>query len=185
MMKAALIVSRKSLSVGNICPKRTLVSASTSNQNSVHHWSFSPCYPSKTLEIPTNADGQFNDEIFESFMKSRFDGKLRSNKEKLSLCHKSQKLTNLFDDVSIKMLDNVLQKKIMSQASLVSLREEECGSDIESWMLFNYEKHKNPTSWMLRNNRGYDANGVVICGLNSSHNKVYQIGPIILNKQYL
>eukprot|EP01084_Bolivina_argentea_P138833 244338_1 len=178
-MKAISRTFHKALAINrlNLYTTRTITTSINreTEENSLKskHWSFSPSYPSETFKI--NSSDQLNDNIFENVMNSKFD----RNKEKLRLCHKSNKLNNIFDNVSISNLDNILQNKILSQVM------KEDSKSINSWMLYNYEKHENKKSWMLQNNQSYDANGIIICGLNNIDNKVYKIGPIILNKHYL
>ena len=81
-------------------------------------------------------------------------------------------MIQLFEDIHIDYVDNVLQKKIVSQGNVIE--NEHNGCYIEEWMLFNYHN--------IDVNNGYDSNGIVICGLSSQCNEAYQIGPIILNK---
>eukprot|EP01083_Nonionella_stella_P214563 773032_1 len=112
--------------------------------SSSNHWSFSPSFPSKT--VPFNPTLKMNDDTFQNVMASKLD----CDKEKLSICGKSHQLTDLFNNVSIDKLDNVLKKNIMKQADIFEQKR----LGVDEWMLFNYEKHQNPKSWMLNNANG-------------------------------
>jgi len=152
------------------------------NSDSNEQWSFLTKLPAETLNL-TQQDEE-NDAAFSQFMEKKYrhsnDDKFQ---EKLSLCRTSIEPNHLFDNVNIMSLDNVLQKKIVNQCNDLNrsnLEENRC----EKWLLFNYQKTKEPdTNWMLFNDEGYDANGIVVCGLTEKGNKAFQIGPIILSKK--
>eukprot|EP01083_Nonionella_stella_P036450 99466_1 len=77
--------------------------------SSSNHWSFSPSFPSKT--VPFNPTLKMNDDTFQNVMASKLD----CDKEKLSICGKSHQLTDLFNNVSIDKLDNVLKKILLNK----------------------------------------------------------------------
>lgn len=159
------------------CSTRNLSSLNGHSPNYENgHWSFCQSIPSQTFQFDESE--RLNDKSLIEFMKHKYDDQYFVNnegeeiEEKLSLSHKSNTLIQLFEDLNNDYVDNVLQKKIVSQGNVIETEHKGC--NIDQWMLFNYHN--------IDINNGYDANGIVICGLSSKFNEAYQIGPIILNK---
>eukprot|EP00484_Ammonia_sp_Unknown_P030169 CAMPEP_0197028722 /NCGR_PEP_ID=MMETSP1384-20130603/8336_1 /TAXON_ID=29189 /ORGANISM="Ammonia sp." /LENGTH=195 /DNA_ID=CAMNT_0042457765 /DNA_START=77 /DNA_END=664 /DNA_ORIENTATION=+ len=137
------------------------------------HWSFLSL-PAQTLQF--DAKEPISDASVEQFMKSKYDVHTHElcdghkHEGKLSLAHKSKTLLTLFQDHCMQRVDHVLQNKILSKGD--SLQQEH--HNIDQWLLFDYHDMDMST--------GYDANGIIICGLSTECNQAYEIGPIILAK---
>ena len=70
------------------------------------------------------------------------------------------------------VVDGVLRRKIVNQCA--DLEQETQG--IDAWHLYDCGRVDE---------EGYDANGIIIFGMNSHSNEVHQIGPLILHKSRL
>eukprot|EP01084_Bolivina_argentea_P060783 111061_1 len=151
-----------------------MFSSSPIAENNEDNWWWRPSLPSETVEF--NEQDHINDAKFEIYIRDQWH---HNGQEKLSLCRKSNTLSSLFENVSIDLLDNVLQRSIIDQCNV-----EQVESNMDSWMIFNYHKHHDKHDWRLCNPEEYDANGVVIAGLSTENNKAYTIGPIILHKDF-